>query len=53
MQKKNTAQDAEIRGLRQQQLRTQQQMTELMAANHATQVELQKLQSQKASVAER
>ena len=52
MQKRNASQDAEIRDLKQQQLRTQQQMAELMALNRATQVELQKLQSQKASVAE-
>jgi trimeric autotransporter adhesin len=53
MQKKGAAQDAEIRDLRQQQVRTQQQMLELMALNRATQEELKKLQSQNASVAGR
>ena len=53
MQKKNAAQDAEIRNLKQQQLRAQQQMAELMALNRATQEALQKLQSQNASVAGR
>jgi hypothetical protein len=53
MQKRNAAQDAEIRDLKQQQLRMQQQMGELKTLNEATQVALQKLQVKDALVVQR
>jgi hypothetical protein len=53
MQKKNVAQDAEIRDLKQQQLRMQQQMAELKTLNQATQVALQKLQAKDELMAQR
>jgi hypothetical protein len=47
------AQDAEIRDLKKQQLRTQQQMAELKALNQATQVALRALQAEAQSVMQR
>ena len=44
-QRKNATQAAEIRELKQQQLRTQQQLEELTALNNATQAALQKFQA--------
>jgi len=52
-QRKNATQAAEIRELKQQQLRTQQQMAELKAFNLATQVALRKLQAKDEFVATR
>jgi hypothetical protein len=46
-------QAAEIRGLKQQQLRMQQQMTELKTLNEATRVALQKLQAKDEMIAQR
>lgn len=45
MQKRNAAQDAEIRDLKQQQLRMQQQMAQLKDLNQKTQVWLRELQA--------
>jgi hypothetical protein len=53
MTAKSDAQAAEIRDLKQQQLRTQQQMAELKAFNLATQVALRKLQAKDEFVATR
>jgi hypothetical protein len=53
MQKKNVAQDAEIRDLKQQQLRMQQQMAELKTLNEETQGALQKLQAKEQLMAQR
>jgi hypothetical protein len=52
-QQKIAAQDAEIHDLKQQQLRTQQQMAELKALNQATQVALQTLRTKDPLVMER
>ena len=51
--KKFAAQDAEIRDLKQQQLRTQQQMAELKVLNQATQVALRTLQTKDQLVGQR
>jgi hypothetical protein len=52
-EQQNAVQAAEIRELKQQQLRTQQEMAELKALNQATQVALRKLQARDQLVAQR